>query len=88
MRSFILFITIIFTVGVLYSQPAFCQKDYEDAGKKAKEIYEKADSDIIYLDNVMKSLYYQNIQIIELLKEIKTLMKDFIEEARKPQKEE
>jgi hypothetical protein len=80
-----------FSVYILFtSRLSFAQTDFEDAQKKAAEIYKEADSDVIYLDNVMKSLYYQNIQIIELLKEIQGLMKQFLEKAEQTsqQKEE
>lgn len=43
----------------------------ENAQQKAAEIHALASSDMIYTNEEMKALYYQNIEIIELLKEIR-----------------
>ncbi|MBN2482746.1 MAG: hypothetical protein JXD21_00930 [Candidatus Omnitrophica bacterium] len=85
-RPILIFLILVYTVST--SQFSFAQTDFEDAQRKAEEIYKEADSDVIYLDNVMKSLYYQNIQIIELLKEIQGLMKQFLEKAEQASAQE
>lgn len=51
----------------------------EDARKKATEIHNLASSDVIYSDEELKALYYQNIQIIGLLREIRTLLRKQVE---------
>ena len=48
--------------------------DYE---QKARQAHEKAASDIIYQNDEWKALYYQNQQIIQLLKDIRESL-DFI----------
>jgi CRISPR/Cas system CSM-associated protein Csm2 small subunit len=54
----------------------------KDAQKKAEEIHRRASSDAIYADDELKALYYQNVQIIDLLKEIRELIKMQIELER------
>ena len=46
----------------------------EEAEKKAAQIHLVASSDVIYTEAELKALYYQNIQIIEILKEIRSLL--------------
>ncbi|MBL7071969.1 MAG: hypothetical protein ISS26_07375 [Candidatus Omnitrophica bacterium] len=45
-----------------------------DAEQKASETHKLASKDVIFIDEELKALYYQNIQIIGLLKEIKQLL--------------
>ena len=54
--------------------PAFAQDgdmDSYDAAFKARQAHEKAATDMIYQNEEWKALYYQNQQIIQLLKEIR-----------------
>ncbi len=78
------FIAGIILSGMIFSAPLCPAQSttYSEAEQKAKEIYEEADSDVIYLQNVLKSLYYQNIQIIELLEDIRALMDDYLQTVR------
>ena len=46
----------------------------EDAQQKAEEIHKIASSDAIYVEEELKALYYQNVQMIELLREIRDLL--------------
>ena len=43
----------------------------EDAAEKARRAHELAGSDMIYQQEDFKALYYQNVQMIQLLKEIR-----------------
>ncbi len=52
-----------------------------EAEKKAKEIHGIVSSDVIYANEELKALYYQNIQIIELLKQIRNLLGQQLEET-------
>lgn len=45
-----------------------------DAESEAKRYHELATSDIVYTDEELKALYYQNKTIIELLRDIKKLL--------------
>ena len=45
--------------------------DVLNAEEKAKKIHDLAASDVIYTDQETKALYYQNIQIIDLLTQIR-----------------
>lgn len=51
----------------------------EKAQSKAEQLHKIASSDSIYADEELKALYYQNIQIIELLKDIRQLLKEQLE---------
>ena len=46
----------------------------EDAQERAEEIHKIASSDAIFVEEELKALYYQNVQIIELLREIRDLL--------------
>jgi hypothetical protein len=46
-------------------------ESYLDAEEKARQAHETALSDVIYEQENFKALYYQNLQIIDLLKEIR-----------------
>lgn len=60
--------------------------DADEAEQKAKEINDLAASDVIYSQEAGKALYYQNIQMIDLLKEIRDLLKENLDRnANKPQ---
>ncbi|MBI2095870.1 MAG: hypothetical protein HYT89_06855 [Candidatus Omnitrophica bacterium] len=48
--------------------------DVLNAEEKAKKLHELASSDVIYTDQETKALYYQNIQIIDLLTQIRDLL--------------
>lgn len=84
-----LFIAIIISSAIILSAvPASAQDTYENAEQKAEEIYKEAASDVIYLQNVLKSLYYQNIQIIQLLKDIRELMDDYLQTVQENEQKE
>jgi len=51
--------------------PAYSE---EDAQKRAEEIHKIASSDAIFVEEELKALYYQNVQIIGLLREIRDLL--------------
>jgi hypothetical protein len=52
--------------------PAHAQdEELYSAEEKARRSHDLAVSDVIYEQENFKALYYQNLQIIELLKEIK-----------------
>ncbi len=53
----------------------------EEAKTKAEEIHKIASSDVIYNDEELKAIYYQNIQIIEILKEIRSLLQENLEKT-------
>ena len=62
------------TVFLFLAMPALALDDELDgfgAGAKARQAHEKASSDMIYQSAEWTALYYQNQQIIQLLKEIR-----------------
>ena len=66
-----------FVVGSLFLSAvscAFAQEDLSDVEEKARGAHELAMSDVIYEQENFKALYYQNEQIIRLLKEIRDEM--------------
>jgi len=56
---------------------SLAQTTVEDPKAKAAEIHQRAMSDVIYTQDELKALYYQNVQIINLLTE----MRDSLREA-------
>ena len=62
------------TVFLFFAFSAFAQDDDFDssgAAQKARQAHEKAATDMIYQSEEWKAIYYQNQQIIQLLKEIR-----------------
>ena len=79
MQKAIVFLT---TILLVCSSISYCHADtIEEAAKEAQTIHKKALSDIIYTQDELKALYYQNIQIIELLKDIRALLKESLIKA-------
>jgi len=58
----------------LNSEVKFSIEATEKAREKAEEIHKITSTDTIYTQQELKALYYQNIQIIELLKEIRNIL--------------
>ena len=54
----------------------------ETAAEKAKQTHELASSDVIYSQEETKALYYQNLEIIDLLKQIRTLLDERLKEPK------
>ena len=66
----------VFFLLFSFSSAAFAQEmSMENAESKAQEAHDLAGSDVIYQQADLKALYYQNIQMIELLKEIRDEVK-------------
>ena len=55
---------------LLFASFAFAE-DIDDAETKARAAHELAGSDVIYEQENFKALYYQNLETIQLLKEIR-----------------
>ena len=72
----------IYIISILAGGLAVVQSSEEDAEKKAKEIHQRASSDVIFFDDELKALYYQNIQIISILKEIRVLLRRSLEKEK------
>ncbi|GEM_PF-2452793 len=70
-------IVLIFTAIIMTAAciPAPAQSGFEHAAKMADEIHKQVEKDVIYTDQEIKALYYQNVQIIALLEEIKELLR-------------
>ncbi len=58
----------------LFLIPCAFAEEAVNAEQKAKEIHELASSDVIYTAEEPKALYYQNLQIIDLLAQIRDLL--------------
>ena len=72
-KMILVFVLFVFTLCPV----AFAMDDdtdESDAGEKARKAHQIAGSDMIYQQEEWKALYYQNIQIIQLLKEIRDLV--------------
>ena len=77
MKRFKFLFLFFFLPSILVSSIAFAMDDdtdESDAGEKARKAHQIAGSDMIYQQEEWKALYYQNIQIIQLLKEIRDLV--------------
>ena len=72
-----LFITAVFIFG---SVSVFAEG--EDAEERAKQTHQLAASDVIYSQEETKALYYQNLQIIDLLKQIRDLLDQRLQQSK------
>ncbi len=71
-RSALFFVIgLLSIVYSLQSPMVFAEMSFEDAESKAVEAHSLAASDVIYQQQDWKALYYQNVQMISLLKDIK-----------------
>lgn len=82
MRQRAFFLALIFVFGL--SAPAMAL-DPAAAEQKADEIRQLAESDVIYSQEATKALYYQNIQMIDLLKQIRDLLQENLDKIAKTQ---
>ena len=57
----------------------FTSEAEKDPQKQAAEIHKRASSDPIFTEDELKALYYQNLQIIALLKDIRELLQKQLE---------
>ncbi len=88
-RKISVFLILFITLYTLHITQIYAQTEVaEDAQAKAEEIHRIAISDVIYTDEEVKALYYQNIQIIELLKEIRSLLQQQLEEQQLEQQQQ
>ena len=71
-------------LSVLIISPVIAGDTYEEAAQKADEIHSKVTSDVIYTQQELKALYYQNIQMIRLLEDIKELLRQQLEKEEEP----
>lgn len=76
----------IFTMMLLFTPAVFAQEDFYAAEEKARQAHDLGMSDFIYEHESTKALYYQNLQIIGLLKEIRDEMRAFNTRAAKEEK--
>ena len=60
-------VTFLFVSGAAFAQDI----SFEEAEQRAQKAHDVASSDMIYQQEEWKALYYQNIQIIQLLQEIR-----------------
>lgn len=75
-------IVLLILFYALSAVQMYAQEDtIEEAKAKAEEIHKIASSDVIYNDEEVKAIYYQNIQIIEILKEIRSLLQENLEKT-------
>ena len=56
---------------MLVCSPVLAEMSYDEAESKAKEAHDLAASDVTYQQADTRALYFQNVQIIELLKEVR-----------------
>jgi len=48
----------------------------KEAAKKAEELHEQGQKGVLYAQDDTKALYFQNVQIIEILKDIRRLLEE------------
>ena len=79
MRKIVSFFMLIL---IITAGAAIGEESYMKAEKMATEIHNKVTTDVIYTDQEIKALYYQNIQIIQLLNDIKDLLRQNLIEKK------
>ena len=67
-------LVFVHVLWILTCGLAAAQDSEGEAEEKAREIHKRASSDVIFIDDELKALYYQNVQIISILKEIRELL--------------
>lgn len=82
MRQITSVFLILAAINVFACCPGYGEASFDEAGRKAKEMHDIASKDIIYTDQELKALYYQNVQIIRILEEIKNLLRQQISAIR------
>ncbi|MFH1798851.1 MAG: hypothetical protein ABH844_05935 [Candidatus Omnitrophota bacterium] len=75
MRRIMVGFLILMGVGIFFCCSGSAEFSFDEAEQKAKEIHDIVATDIIYSEQEIKALYYQNIQIIKLLEDIKDLLR-------------
>lgn len=83
--AFLLF--FVYLLSIVTGGSVFAYDSEEDAERKAEEFHRRAISDVIFIDEELKALYYQNIQIISVLKEIRELLRQKLEDIKENLKE-
>ena len=58
-------------LSIMLMTTAYAQMGYEEAEERARKAHEMAASDMIYVQEDTRALYYQNLQMIALLKDIR-----------------
>ena len=81
-KLLILLLAVFLGADILCNSPTFALESYEEAEMMADDIHKTVATDIIYTEQELKALYYQNIQIIHLLKEIKELLQKNLQATR------
>lgn len=70
-------LVLLLTFGMIGT--AFAE-DSTSAEDRAAELHRLASSDVVYQDQEIKAIYYQNVQIIDLLKQIRDLLDSHLKE--------
>ena len=81
MKNFFILLFIGWSTMPAFST-AFAEEPDASAEDKATQLHKLASSDVIYQQEETKALYYQNQQIIGLLKEIRELLATRLEEKK------
>ena len=80
MKKLAMFFMAIFVFIVLMDR--ISAESMRDIKEKAASYHEKATSNFVYLDSEMTAMYYQNIQIIDALEQIRDLLKENLRQMR------
>ena len=68
-------LAVFFLFTALFSAlPVSAEQEFLSAEEKAERSHQLAESDVMYQQEDYKALYYQNVAIIQLLKEIREEM--------------
>lgn len=69
-------------LAVTAACPVFAEGEADGTGaaERAQELHRLASSDVVYQDQEIKAIYYQNVQIIDLLKQIRDLLDSRLKE--------
>ena len=75
---------LITVIGISFLNNGITRADdtFNNAANMAKEIHAKVATDVIYTDQEIKALYYQNVQMIQLMGEMIDLMRQQLQELR------
>ena len=85
-KAYLVFMLVV-SFSLIFGSYAYAEyadgESVSDAENKAVAIHKKVMSDVIYTEQEIKALYYQNIVIIDLLQDIKDLLSENLESMGK-----
>lgn len=69
-----IFAVVVLALSLTVHSALFAAEGSEDAEEKARQSHQLASTDMIYSQEELKAIYYENLEIIDLLKQIRDIL--------------